>query len=115
MINEKTKREIAIMEAFLEGRRIQVSIRGGQWLDTPIPAWDWGFCDYRIVDGASRKTSYACLECEAKTRDCIEVMRAHLQGKTIQKRKYEWIDLYLPKWDWGVNEYRIKPVEGGEQ
>ena len=121
MINEKTEREIAIMEAYLEGKRIQVSIRGGQWLNTPVPAWDWSFCDYRIVDGVRREIFSGRLKCEAKTRDYIEVMSAHLQGKTIQKRKCgwrdtdEWIDLYLPKWDWGVNEYRIKPEEGDEQ
>lgn len=121
MMKENTKRQIAIMEAYLDGKRIQVSIRGGQWLDTPIPAWDWGFCDYRIVDGARRKPFSAGLKCEAKTRDYIEVMCAHLQGKAIQKRKCgwrdtdEWIDLYSPKWDWGVNEYRVKPEEGGKQ
>lgn len=116
-----TQRHIAVMYQYLDGKCIQVSIRGGQWLDTPIPAWDWGFCDYQVVHESHRKPFPAGMICEAKTRDYIEVMRAHLQGKAIQKRKCgwrdtdEWIDVDSPKWNWGIYDYRVKPEEGGEQ
>jgi len=41
----------------------------------------------------------------------IEVMTAKLQGKDIEVRisgKDEWVLTSMPKWNWNLNDYRIK-------
>lgn len=46
-----TKEKIAIMQAYLDGKKIQIATRGEEdWEDYNIvePIWDWDSCKYRI-------------------------------------------------------------------
>lgn len=51
------------------------------------------------------------------TEEKIEVMKAYAEGKKIQVRDKTlkvWIDWGTcgePEWDWGINDYRIKPED----
>lgn len=54
------------------------------------------------------------------TKQKMEIMQAHLDGKQIQVKKwiYDWEDLEQtdePIWEWGHAEYRIKPTEPTER
>ena len=48
------------------------------------------------------------------TKEMIEVMQAEQSGEKIQykPRQYsgEWTDIIDPSWEWGTNQYRIKPT-----
>lgn len=46
------------------------------------------------------------------TEEKMEIMAAYIAGKTIQiKDSTGWHDMAMePVWNWGRNEYRIKPV-----
>ena len=48
-----TKRQIQVMQAFVDGEKIQMMRLGhingtSEWTDTPNPQWDWLFTDYRV-------------------------------------------------------------------
>lgn len=50
------------------------------------------------------------------TEEKIEVMKAYLDGKTIESRKHSdkfenipWHESEKPEWIWGIYEYRVKP------
>ena len=50
------------------------------------------------------------------TEEKIEVMQAYVDGKKIEINKYldnhkHWIDIKEPTWNWGINNYRVKPEE----
>lgn len=50
-----------------------------------------------------------------ETEKRIEVMKAYLEGKTIQMNCGEgWNDTNYPQWDWGLYDYRVKPEEQEE-
>lgn len=46
------------------------------------------------------------------TEEKMKIMAAYLAGKTIQiKNSTGWADMTMePEWNWGRNEYRIKPL-----
>lgn len=44
-----TKEMIAVMQAHLDGKQIEIQIHGLKgWAITTCPQWNWGECDYRI-------------------------------------------------------------------
>lgn len=44
-----TQEKIAVMQAFVEGKEIEVKKCGiEQWVQISRPIWDWGDCEYRI-------------------------------------------------------------------
>jgi len=46
-----TQEKIKIMQAFVDGKVIQVTARGGDWVDMSQldnPGWNWHGCTYRI-------------------------------------------------------------------
>jgi len=51
--------------------------------------------------------------------EMLAVMQAAKEGKEIQKRYLypsvsmtnEWVDFHIPDWNWGIYDYRVKPVE----
>lgn len=44
---EETKKAIEVMQAFVDGKTVQVSAAAG-WESTPTPCWSWDICEYRI-------------------------------------------------------------------
>ena len=45
------------------------------------------------------------------TEEKINVMQAHIDGKTIEMKKHEdWVEVTTPEivWDWRHHDYRIK-------
>ena len=54
-----------------------------------------------------------------ETEKRIEVMKAYLEGKTIQSHNKKiggdvWADVKCPWWDWGLYDYRVKPDKAEE-
>ena len=47
---EDTKRKIEVMQAYVEGKKIQVKACGAsEWRDCILePEWDWVSCEYRV-------------------------------------------------------------------
>lgn len=45
---DRIKKQIEVMEAYLEGKDIQVSYGGGIWDDTEYPEWNWDIIKYRV-------------------------------------------------------------------
>lgn len=45
---DRIKKQIEVMEAFLEGKDIQVSYGGDIWDDTEYPEWNWDVIKYRV-------------------------------------------------------------------
>lgn len=45
---DRIKKQIEVMEAYLEGKDIQVSYGGGIWDDTEHPEWTWDVIKYRV-------------------------------------------------------------------
>ena len=45
---DRIKKQIEVMEAYLEGKDIQVSYGGGIWEDTEHPEWNWDVVKYRV-------------------------------------------------------------------
>lgn len=45
---DRIKKQIEVMEAYLEGKDIQVSYGGGIWDDTEYPEWNWDVIKYRV-------------------------------------------------------------------
>ena len=45
---DRIKKQIEVMEAYLEGKDIQVSYGGGIWEDTEHPEWTWDVIKYRV-------------------------------------------------------------------
>lgn len=46
---EKTQKQIAVMAAFTNGKKIECRERTGEkWCRIPAPAWDWLNYDYRV-------------------------------------------------------------------
>lgn len=49
MTKEETKKEISIMQAYVNGKQIQYrKDNGGEWYDTDTPLWCWHETQYRI-------------------------------------------------------------------
>ncbi len=46
----ETKRRIAVMQAWVDGKKIQYLAGGSpNWQESPNPVWVWDKCDYRVV------------------------------------------------------------------
>lgn len=46
---EDTKRKIEVMQAYADGKRIEMKFpSGSSWEECDAPAWDWTALDYRI-------------------------------------------------------------------
>ena len=45
------------------------------------------------------------------TKEMIEVMQAYVRGEQIQllNRLGVWVDIDMPEWSWGLQDYRVKP------
>lgn len=39
---------IAVMQAYADGKKIEIGYRGSGWTDVEEPSWDWINYDYRI-------------------------------------------------------------------
>ena len=54
---EKTKKMIAVMQAYVDGKKIEETLRFGDlpWMHREEPEWDWIYSDYRVAQ--SRKPS----------------------------------------------------------
>lgn len=45
------KEQIAVMQAFSEGKKIEMSVDGGRtWKANRMPVWNWGSCTYRVAN-----------------------------------------------------------------
>ena len=45
---EETKVAIAVMQAFVEGEKIERMISGNQWQEVEEPVWSWNEVNYRV-------------------------------------------------------------------
>lgn len=45
-----TEEMIAVMQAFVEGKKIEGSVSGKTWELTEAPLWDWRTVDYRVAE-----------------------------------------------------------------
>ena len=45
------------------------------------------------------------------TKEMIDVMQAYERGEQVQllNRLGIWVDIDMPKWSWGLRDYRVKP------
>ncbi len=56
-----TQEKIAIMQAYVDGKTLQIKTITGEWEDWrgtrlfPDPGFDWGRCDYRIKEDMEQK------------------------------------------------------------
>jgi hypothetical protein len=50
MTREQTIEAIKVMQAFVDGKELEVlsPVRNGCWLKAMTPSWDWLNCNYRI-------------------------------------------------------------------
>lgn len=49
-----TAEMIAIMKAYVDGKRIEACTPETKWCLTPVPVWDWNKQDYRIAPEPKR-------------------------------------------------------------
>ena len=99
MTKQQTQYAIEVMEAWLEGKPIEVN-QFGRWTDLRTdrdPKWNWEIL-YRIKDPLR------------------EFKEAYSEGKTIQhlcssrvSGQLVWADLEDPDWDDVPDSYRVKP------
>ncbi|NTA27372.1 hypothetical protein [Allorhizobium ampelinum] len=45
---EETKRMIEVMQAFVDGKEVEIEYSKASWLRQPDPLWRWDSCEYRI-------------------------------------------------------------------
>jgi len=45
---EETKVAIAVMQAFVEGKKIEWMVRGSPWQEVEEPVWSWNEVTYRV-------------------------------------------------------------------
>lgn len=52
MSNKTTAEKIAVMQAYLDGKQIEILMPNGHWIkfDIPNPTWNWQDSDYRIKE-----------------------------------------------------------------
>lgn len=48
MNKEQTLKAIEVMQAYVEGKKIQYAPCGGRWREADDPSWDWIGMDYRV-------------------------------------------------------------------
>ena len=46
----ETNEKIRIMQAYLDGRVIEIQTMHGDWIPVSKPYWNWEICKYRIQD-----------------------------------------------------------------
>lgn len=51
-----TKEKIAVMQAYDDGKYVQVKTTDGMWIDAPVPNWNWMACEYRIKPEVPKPT-----------------------------------------------------------
>lgn len=50
-IRERTRRQLAVMKAYMAGYRIEVkdvTLEDDAWEEVKAPKWTWGWFDYRV-------------------------------------------------------------------
>ena len=47
MNREETKKAIAVMQAYVDGKQIEAAQEGSEWRAS-LPIWDWGPNEYRV-------------------------------------------------------------------
>lgn len=54
MTKEETEKRIEVMQAYVDGKEIQVICRDMKtWEDVVDPNWEWGHLDYRVKPALS--------------------------------------------------------------
>lgn len=54
-----TKEMIAVMQAFVDGERIEMLWTDGSWRENPKPFWDWANRQYRVKPAPRYLNVYA--------------------------------------------------------
>ena len=48
MNREQTKEAIRVMQAYVDGKKVEYEHPNGIWMLTPTPCWNWNSGEYRI-------------------------------------------------------------------
>ena len=74
MNKEKTRNAIEVMQAYVDGKEIEVLVNGHHWKftigDTESPAWNWKKYDYRINKEEPKRVPLSPED--IKPGDCIK-------------------------------------------
>lgn len=136
---DRIKKQIEVMEAYLEGKDIQVSYGGGIWEDTEHPEWTWDVIKYRVkpdeVDEPKKLMTYRQLsELMAKGYGELRyrhnlLVKTHFKYDVNNENKTkddvlirpwgsdEWLEPtvdiyeeYISKWNKAFKEIEVKVV-----
>ena len=116
ILNAINNGHLGLLKSYLEGADIEASVeKGERWWPVPEPMFH-GLQNYRI---APRKTEISRLTTEnshilnAINNGHLAVLKAHLEGKTIQikaVKSKEWKETKEPEF-YGYYFYRVKPED----
>lgn len=116
MNREETKKAIAVMQAYVDGKEIQVSIIPGYDFAACVPDWDWKRNLYRvshepetvpfetIEEIADAMNKHGCvLKCSEGIATIITVCKSHLSSSVNIQFSSKELGVFTP--EFVLNEY----------
>ncbi len=101
---EQTKEAIRVMQAFVDGKEVQV-LFAGKWQTSHIPNWDWILQEYRIKPTAKLRPWTADevpLGAQARNREHPKT-RWLIDRTSSEENRKDWCEKYEHSTDGGKN------------